>query len=246
VILFETVIIMLISTQNILNQINLQNLIQLTLNSTDIKYFDRVKNLGVTFDKLLSWNKQISAISQKIYGTLNNLHKFRAMTPQIIRLKLVKTLIFPHLDYCSFAYCNINKEQEKRLQVLLNAAMYYVYDVPFAARLSPYFVRSGILKVRERHELELLVMTHKIVHKNCPSYLHDMVKLVSGASSRSTRAHKFKLRTPLVGAEAPENSFTVKSCRLWNKLPEKLCASENMDSFKYNLKNLLIKRYEEE
>jgi hypothetical protein len=47
--------------------------------------------------------------------------------------------------------------------VLLNAAIYYVYDVPFAAILSPYFFKAGVLKVQERHELELLLMTHKIV-----------------------------------------------------------------------------------
>jgi hypothetical protein len=48
------------------------------------------------------------------------------MTPESIRIKLIKTLVLPHLDYCSFTYCNINKEQVKRLQGLLNAAIYYV------------------------------------------------------------------------------------------------------------------------
>jgi hypothetical protein len=46
-------------------------------------------------------------------------------------------------------------------------------DVPFTARLSPYFFKAGVLKVQERHELELLSMTHKIVNKNCPPYLHN-------------------------------------------------------------------------
>jgi Reverse transcriptase (RNA-dependent DNA polymerase)/Endonuclease-reverse transcriptase len=237
---------MLIATQNTHKQINHQNLTKLTLNGTDITYVDTVKNLGVTFDKHLNWDKQISLVSQKVYGTLNNLNKFRAMTPESIRLKLIKTLVLPHLDYCSFVYCNINKEQEKRLQVLLNAAIYYVYDVPFAARLSPYFLKSSVLKVQERHELEVLLMTHKIVHKNCPPYLLDLVKFVSGASSRSTRAHMFKLRIPLVGVDAPESSFTVKACRMWNNLSEKLCVNPNIDTFKSELKILLFKRYEEE
>ena len=202
---------MLFATQNTHTKINTHNLTHLTLNGTDIKYFDTVKNLGVTFDKYLSWDKQISSVSQKVYGTLNNLNKFRAMTPESIRLRLIKTLVLPHLDYCSFAYCNISKEQEKRLQLLLNAAIYYVYDVPFAARLSPYFLKSAILRVQERHELEILLMTHKIVHQNCPPYLHDLLKFVSDVSSRSSRAHKFKLSIPLVGAGAPENSFSVKA-----------------------------------
>jgi len=72
----------------------------------------------------------------------------------------------------------------------LNAAIYYVYiyNVPFAARLSPYFLKVGVLKVQERHELELLLMTHKIVNKNCPPYLHDLITFVSAV--RAAGEHK--------------------------------------------------------
>jgi hypothetical protein len=34
----------------------------------------------------------------------------------------------------------------------------YVYDVLFAARLSAYLLRSGILKVQEHRDFEVLVM----------------------------------------------------------------------------------------
>jgi hypothetical protein len=118
-----------------------------------------------------------------------------------------------------------------------------VYDVPFAARLSSYFFKAGVLKMQELHELELLSMTHKIVNKNCPPYLRYLIMFVSGTSSRSTRAHKFKSRIPLIGVDAPEGSFSVKSCRLWNKLSEKLCATQKINLFKRELKSLLLKRY---
>jgi hypothetical protein len=236
---------MLIATQNTRARINLQSLTPLALNGTIIEYTDTVKNLGVNFDKHLAWDKHISSICQKVYGTLNNLQKFRKMTPESIRLRLVKTLILPHLDYCSFAFCNITAGQRKRLEVLLHAAIQYVYNVPFASRLTPYYVKAEILKVRERYDLEILSMTHKIVHKNCPSYLTDFVTFVSDTSTRTSRAHKFKLRTPRVGLDAAENSFIVKSSRLWNNLPEKLCANTNIDSFKRSLRDMYFEGYKE-
>jgi Reverse transcriptase (RNA-dependent DNA polymerase)/Endonuclease-reverse transcriptase len=236
---------MLIATQNTRARINLQSLTPLTLNGTIIEYTDTVKNLGVHFDKHLAWDKHISSICQKVYGTLNNLQKFRKMTPESIRLRLVKTLILPHLDYCSFAFCNITAGQRKRLEVLLHAAIQYVYNVPFASRLTPYYVKAEILKVRERYDLEILSMTHKIVHKNCPSYLTDFATFVSDTSTRTSRAHKFKLRTPRVGLDAAENSFIVKSSRLWNNLPEKLCANTNIDSFKRSLRDMYFEGYKE-
>jgi Reverse transcriptase (RNA-dependent DNA polymerase) len=236
---------MLIATQNTRARINLPTLTPLTLNGTQINYTDTVKNLGIFFDKHLAWDKHISSICQKVYGTLNNLQKFRGMTPEIIRLRLVKTLILPHFDYCCFAYCNINLGQRKRLQVLLHAAIQYVYNVPFSSRLTPYYVKAEILKVRERYDLEILLMTHKIVNKNCPSYLSDFVELVSDTSSRTSRAHKLKMKTPRVGIDVAENSFIVKSSRLWNNLPEKLCSNSNIDSFKSSLKNMYLEGYKE-
>ena len=162
-----------------------------------------------------------------------------------VRLRLVKTLILPHFDYCSFAYCNINLGQRKRLQVLLHAAIQYVYNVPFASRLTPYYVKAEILKVRERYDLEILLMTHKIVYKNCPSYLSDFANLASDTSTRTSRAHKLKLRTPRVGVDAAESSFIVKSSRLWNNLPEKLCLNSNIDFFKITIKEMYIEGYKE-
>jgi hypothetical protein len=40
-------------------------------------------------------------------------------------------------------------------------------------------------------------------------------------NTRTSRAHKLKVRIPRVGVDAPENSFIVKSSRLWNNLPDK-------------------------
>jgi hypothetical protein len=104
-----------------------------------------------------------------------------------------------------------------------------VHGVPFVARLSPYFLKARVIKV---NELKLLLMTHKIVNRNFPSYLNNLIMFVSGASSRSTRAHKLKLCVFLVGVDAPEGSFSVKSCHLWNNLSEKLCVTQNGNSLK--------------
>jgi hypothetical protein len=58
--------------------------------------------------------------------------------------------------------------QGKILQVLLHTAIQYV---PFASRLTPYYVKAEmweILKVRERYNLEILLVIHKMFQKHCP------------------------------------------------------------------------------
>jgi exonuclease III len=236
---------MLIATDKTQKQINKLNLPKLTLTGTHILFSDTVKNLGVFFDTTLSWDRHISAICQKIYGSLNNLQKFRSMTPQTIRLQLVKSLLLPHFDYCSFVYCNITSAQRKRLQNLMHAAINYAYDVPFASRLSKYYHKAEILQLHDRHALEILLMTHKIVHKNCPSYLSDMFTMSNSVNTRNTRSHKFKIYVPRVGVTAPENSFVVKAARLWNDLPADLCSNPNIDAFKSALRFKFLQSYKE-
>jgi hypothetical protein len=211
--------------------------------STVVEFCDSVKNLGVTFDKFLKWDKHISHICQKVYGTLNTLEKFRDITPECTRLTLFRSLILPHFDYCSFVYCNINQEQCRRLQTLMFYCIKYVYNVPFAANITPYFKKAGVLKFKERRDLQILMMTHKIVHQNAPNYLSDLICVQRNVSSRATRAHKFKLRVPLVGVQAPDSSFQVQCARLWNSLPEKICTTENYNSFKRAVKDMLLKSY---
>jgi hypothetical protein len=74
---------MLIATPNTHKLIDHQNLTKLTLNGTDITYFDTVKNLGITFDKHLNWDKQISSVSQ--FNSFLFLHKQVNTLVNIIR-----------------------------------------------------------------------------------------------------------------------------------------------------------------
>jgi len=43
-----------------------------------------------------------------------------------------------------------------------------------------------------------------------------------------------------VGVDGAENSFVVKSSRLWNDLPEKLCSDSNIKSVKIALKTMYL------
>jgi hypothetical protein len=144
---------MLIATQNTRAHINLQTL---TLNGTTIEYTD-------FFDKNLAWDKHIS-ICQKVYRVLN-IEKYRAMTPEIIRLRLVKTLNLPYIDYCSFAYCNINLGQRKKncrcccMQPSNMCIMFLLLQDWLHIMWKPKFS-----KFAKDMNLKMLLMTHKMVH----------------------------------------------------------------------------------
>jgi hypothetical protein len=62
---------------------------------------------------------------------------------------------------------------------------------------------------------------------------------------QNLKSTQIKVRTPRVGMNAPENSFIVKSSRLWNNLPDKLSLTFSIDCFKSALKNMYLEGYKE-
>jgi hypothetical protein len=65
---------------------------------------------------------------------------------------------------------------------------------------------------------------------------HNRIKNLTGCVPFETKP---------IGVDAPENSFIVKSSRLWNNLPDKLCLISNVDCFKSALKNMYLEGYKE-
>jgi hypothetical protein len=63
---------------------------------------------------------------------------------------------------------------------------------------------------------------------NRPKQTKCHLKRLKQTKSTTSRAHKVKVKTPRVGVDAPENSFIVKSSRLWNNFPDKLCLTSNI------------------
>jgi hypothetical protein len=86
----------------------------------------------------------------KIVRRLYQFTKIRDFTPEPTRLNFL-----PHFEYYRYVYCNINAEQD-RLQSALAIAMRYVYNVPFAENMSPFYVKAQVLKVKQRSELKIM------------------------------------------------------------------------------------------
>jgi hypothetical protein len=117
-----------------------------TVNSIPIPYSTKVKNLGLILDDKLSWSPQVSAVCQKVYYIFR-LYKFRSLTPQSTRIKLVSCLVLPLFYYCLFVCCNMDEGCTNRLQVAMNNAVRYIFDVPRRGHVTPYYKKLGLKSV---------------------------------------------------------------------------------------------------
>ncbi len=81
-----------------------------------------VKNLGFTFDKNLTYEKQINSVVSSSFLTLRDMYKIRQCLPQDVAESMVHSFITTRLDYCNSLYYGLPKKLTNKLQGIQNTA----------------------------------------------------------------------------------------------------------------------------
>jgi hypothetical protein len=99
--------------------------------------------------------------------------KFRRNTPTNTCIRLVTTLILPHIfiDYCDIVYCDVNAEMESKLEKLVNACIRYVYNLKKYDHVSQYYNVLKWYRIGVFGDFYVLCYMYKIILTDIPSYL---------------------------------------------------------------------------
>jgi len=93
-------------------------------NNVILSPVDSARNLGVIFEKNLSFAQHISSISKSCFLNICN------TIDQIIAWTIATSLIHSKIDYCNFLLLNLPASQTNRLQLVLNSAVRAVTKTP--------------------------------------------------------------------------------------------------------------------
>ena len=77
-------------------------------------------NLGLIFDKCMSWDSHVSRVSRRCMGTLVGLSHVRHHLPECVLTTLATALVVSQIRYCLSVYVNSTKKNMDRLQKILN------------------------------------------------------------------------------------------------------------------------------
>ena len=194
--------------------------IKISFGGETLQNKDTVKYLGVYFDSLLTWKKQISESRRKINYKLSKIRPLaKFLDPSIISL-LIKAFIFPYINYCSTTCHSASSCSIKKLQSTCNKVNLLSPNLP-------------IISVKDRLDHDLAILAFKIIHKTAPPYLCDKIQLTSTKHKYNTRQSKnngvFHFQST--------NKFSTKSIKysiphLWNGLPIELKNEKSLLCFK--------------
>ena len=100
-----------------------------SLNNIKVKFRDHnllpiteAKNLGVIFDRSLSWDRHVATVTQRCFGVLTGLSHLRGHLPTAVLSALINALVLSQIRYCISVYGNGKKGNLGRLQKIINYA----------------------------------------------------------------------------------------------------------------------------
>lgn len=228
--------ILLLGSRRFLSEIDLSSLPPVLVDGIPIPFVTKARNLGVIFSSDLSWKNHISLISSKVHGTLHKLKYHKLSLPQNIRIKLVTTLIFPHLDYCCLVYNGLTNELNLKLQRLINCCIRFIFDLRRDVHITPFRHQLGWLSVEHRRLYFLGIMTFKIISSRNPDYLYCLFNFLDTSLRRSSRINATDtFLIPPHRTSSYRNSFVLAAIYWWHSLPQSITSCSSLSSFKSNL-----------
>ena len=200
-----------------------------------------VRNLGVTFDSFLSFDKQIDSVVKASFFQLRLLNKVKPFLSRQDLETAIHAFISSRLDYCNALYTGVKQSSLSRLQLVQNTAARLLTGTSRFSHITPVLYSLHWLPVKFRIVFKLLTFTFKAIHGLAPAYLTECLKI---------RQHPRALRSSnQLLLEVPrschlrwgDRAFSVAAPKHWNLLPPELRAINDLPHFKSGLKTFLFR-----
>ena len=209
------------------------------INGIKLERVKHAKNLGVTFDEVLSWNKHINLNISKAVGSFINLSRFKKFLNSDSKKLLCESMILSRFNYCDTVYQSIDLFLQKKVQKIQDMCCRFIFDVKKSDNCNYSFFRDklGWLNMKQRRDLHCLTMMYKTRNGHAPYYLKDMFTLqneIHSFNTRGSRNNNFWVDKG-IKSKIHRNSFKFYGPTEFNKLPEHIKNCKTISTFKKHL-----------
>jgi len=144
-----------------------------------------------------------------------------------------------------FTMAGLPMRHLNRLQSVRNAATRLVYSARRSEHVSPLLRHLCWLRVPQRIEFRLTVLTYRCLNGTAPRYLANGLRRVADISSRNRlrSASTALLEVPRSKhSTIGDRAFSVTAAKAWNCLPPSITSSPSLPQFRRALKTELFRR----
>jgi hypothetical protein len=190
---------------------------------------DEVKLLGVTFDFKLTFNSHVSHICKKASQQLNVLKRIGNNLSKLGKLTIYYSFILSNFNYCPLVWHFCGESNTKKLEKIQERALRFIYNDSDSS-YENLLEKSQLPSLRLRRLRSMAIEVFKIINKQTPVYLHDLVTIKK--SSYSFRYNNTvnipRVNTTRYGL----HSLRYGAAKLWNELPNDLREGISLNNFK--------------
>ena len=213
--------------------------IHINFNGTVIKPMETVKNLGVHFDRYMTFEKHIEELNRKVMGTLIYLNRLKNLFEPETRLIVVQALALSMINYCFIIWGSTSNVLMKRVQRLQNfAARVAIGTVRKYEHISPFLLELGWLKMKEKLTYDVCVFVFKVLRNLFPDWLYNFstVNSLTGVITRQANHLVARRANTNIGSR----EMNTIGPQVWNRLPASLKDEDSLMIFKNKLRKYLL------
>jgi hypothetical protein len=198
-----------------------------------IEKVSQIKYLGVILDEKLNLNKNSENIVKKLNKKLGFLRRQGSKMDEPSRILYYKSLVQPHLDYCSFLLNMSDKSFLDSMQKIQNK---FIRAIKMKKRMENHdLVRKemNIVNVSMRININIMKAFNRIINNNLPVELRKRISLV-GSKNKFNLRHRNAYNVPRYLTKTGKKSFFYVAQKLLNG------ANEFITKNKVENKNLIV------
>ena len=155
---------------------------------------------------------------------------------------IYNTLILPYLNYCNIAWGNCNKTKLDHILLLQKKAVRICTNSAYLAHTDPLFHRLKVFKIHEINTLQIALFMFKYSNELLPPVFNNFFSYNKNLHSYPTRSRDD------IHLNNPKILLAHKSLRhhgpdVWNSLPGNIKEVTLLNSFKKEVKGLLLNQY---
>jgi len=217
------------------------NDISINVGSQDVTPSINVRNLGAMFDSNLKMDKQVNAITKRMYYNIRRIAKIRLnLTTQACK-KAINATVLSHLDFHNALLLGVPDTILGKLQLAQNNAARLLAGTAYHHHITPVLYQLHWLPVRHRITFKVLTIIQKIIHsETSPDYLREIAPLYKPLRSLRSAHDNTIIAVPRAHNRYGDRSFCVLATSLWNNLPRELQTPMSPQCFRKKLKTHLF------
>ena len=199
------------------------------------------KDIGITLQNDLKWDKHINSIIKKINSKLPLFFHLRNLIPESKKILIFNSLVLPNILYAVEIYAKNSSKWLSILQKCQNRIIKILFNKNRLTSTNQIHNDYKILKIADLAKQRALLISHKVIHSRNETNICHSAMQVNYYNGRNLRRNN----NLIIAADfyLSKNKITEFSSIEWNKLPHDLRNIKNRNKFKDETKKMLLNSY---